>query len=198
MSKHTVISTRGRQVSYPASVPSWVAEGTRTLHLDCRAWPPAKGALTENIWLKRPLRKPKIAVCTFLGWNQITGSAAQEWSKAGWREAPAWQRAAFLGSWRCALALPEPSQDLRASVPAQPLCWVKILKGPGSPVVNPGRWAIMPPQLNVFASSASSVTQDRRVWMPRISEELAWGKQCHAFISSQGPGVLKVARCPWV
>lgn len=83
-------------------------------------WPPAQGALAENIWPKRPLRKPKIAVCTFLGWNQITDSA-EEWSKAGWREAPAWQRAAFLGSWRCALALPEPSQDLRASLSPAPL-----------------------------------------------------------------------------
>lgn len=124
-------------MSSPASASSWVAEGTRTLHLDCSAWPPAQGALAENIWLKRPLRKPKIAVCTFLGWKQITGSA-EEWSKAGWREASAWQRAAFLGSWRCALALPEPSQDLRASVPAQPLQWVRMLKEPGSPVLNPG------------------------------------------------------------
>lgn len=107
-------------MSSPASPPSWVAEGTRTLHLDCTAWPWAQGALAETIWPKQPLRKPKIAVCTFLSWKQITGSA-EEWSKAAWRKAPSWQWAAFLGSWRCALALPEPSQDLRASVPAQPL-----------------------------------------------------------------------------
>ena len=124
-------------MSYPASAPSWVAEGTGSLHLDCIAWPPAQGALAESIWPKRPLRKPQIAVCTFLGWNQITDSA-EEWSKTGWREAAAWQRAAFLGSWRCALALPESSQDLRASLSAQPLWCVKMLKGPGSLALNPG------------------------------------------------------------